>query len=251
MASERDTVVIYDIPSKDGKCWSHHALRILYSLHYKGIPYSIENVEYPDVNSTFDPTSLKPKDDPIEPYEIPVIKFQTPTGTTQYLMDPGEIVLALDEMKPEPPLLYRSALSVEGRQKFRPAFAPIIQLVVGEVRNVLSDRSAEFFAKKRKARWGKSIDQWIAEHPTDAGLAVAEPRMKALGDWLESTPGPFVNGEQPSYDDFTIASLIGFARAVGSTDIAERVLAMHPAIGKLYDAVKETQVGNIRCQYLF
>ncbi|KAH8884178.1 hypothetical protein GQ53DRAFT_405795 [Thozetella sp. PMI_491] len=251
MASESDNVVIFDTPSRDGETWSHHVLRILFSLHYKGIPYSIEGIEYPDIVSTFEPTTLEPKDDPIEPYEIPVLKFQTSTGTPEYRMSTLGIIQALEDMKPEPSLLYTSPRSVEYRSRFGPAFAPILQLVVGHVPNVLSERSAEAFAQKRKNRWGKSVEQWIAEHPTREGLAVADPLIKEFGDWLELTPGPFVNGDQPGYADFTFASFLAFAKAIGRTDVFETVLGMHPAVERLYDAVRLTQLENVRCQGLF
>lgn len=83
------------------------------------------------------------------------------------------------------------------------------------------------------------------------GLAVAEPRLREFGDWLEAVPGPFVNGDGPGYADFTVASLLAFVKAVGLSDVFETVLGFHPAIRGLYDAVKLTQAGNVDCQYLF
>src|SRR4051794_24240258 len=108
MDSESNTVVVFDTPGKDHTTWSHHALRILYCLHYKGIPYSIESILYPDIIPTFAPTTLKPKDDPLEPYEIPVLKVRTASGATQYYMEPPNIIQALEEMKAEPSLLANS-----------------------------------------------------------------------------------------------------------------------------------------------
>jgi glutathione S-transferase len=251
MPSKDITTVIFDTPSRDNKIWSHHVLRILYSVHYKGLPYSIESIEYPDIISTFAQTALEPKDDPVEPYEIPVLQVRTSSDITQYYMNMAKIIQTLEDAKPEPSLLYASPRSVEFRSRFAPAFAPIIQLVVGHVPKVLSERSATFFCQKRKARWGKSVEQWIAEHPIKDGLAAAEPGIKELGDWLELTAGPFVNGDQPGYADFTIASILGFMRAVGLTDAFEMVLAMHKAVKRLYDGVKLTQLGNIHCQSLF
>ena len=251
MDSDNDTVVFFDTPSRDGKIWSHHVLRILFAAHYKGIPFSIESIEYPDIVDTFSRTTLIPKDDPIEPYEIPVLKIQGSTGSPQYYMDTLSIIGALEDMKSEPPLLYASPRSVEFRARFGPAFAPIIQLTVGHVPSILSARSAEGFRQKRKNRWGKTVEEWIAEHPPSEGVAKAEPRLKELGDWLDQTPGPFVNGDQPGYADFTIASFIGFAKAVGLTDVCEQVLRAHPAIDRLYSAVKLSQLGNGHCHDLF
>jgi glutathione S-transferase len=244
MGSGDDIVVVFDIPGKDGQTWSHHVLRILYSLHYKDIPYSIEGVQYPDIISTFTPTALEPKDDPIEPYEIPVLKVQTAAGKTQYYMEPRNILQALEELKPEPSLLVTSPRSVEFTSRLAPAIRPILQTVVGRVPDILAERSIAAFAAKRKARWGKSVEQWTAEHPSSEALAAAEPGFRALGEWLEEQPGPFVNGDKPGYADFTLASILGYAKAVGLTDVFEAVLDMHPAIEKLYSAVGQTQLNN-------
>jgi glutathione S-transferase len=246
-----NTVVIFDTPSRDDKTWSHHVLRILFSLHYKGISYSVESVEYPDIVSTFEPTTLKPKDDLVEPYEIPVIKLQTSAGIPQYHMLIPEIIQALENIKPEPSLLYNSPRSVEFRSRFGKALVPILQLAVGHVPNILSDRSTEFFRQKRKNRWGKSVDEWIVEHPIKEGLALAEPRLKELGDWIELTPGPFIDGEHPGYVDFTIASILGYVKAIGLTDAFDQLLGMSPSVNKLYNAVGLSQQGNIRSQSLF
>ncbi|KAJ2975975.1 hypothetical protein NQ176_g5212 [Zarea fungicola] len=253
MASERteSEIIIFDTPSKNGKTWSHHVLRILFAVHYKGLPYSFKGVEYPDIVATFEPTTLERKDDPVEPYEIPVVCFQTRAGIPQYHMEPLKILQALEDIQPEPSLLHNSPRSVEYRSRFGPAFAPIIQLVVGHVPDILSERSATAFSHKRQSRWGKSVEQWVAEHPIESGLNAAEPKLKEFGDWLELTPGPFINGSQAGYADFTVVSFLGFAKAVGLEGVFTKLLGMHPAIERLYSAVKLTQQGNVRCQDLF
>jgi glutathione S-transferase len=251
MATGNEAIVVYDNPSKDGKTWSHHVLRILFSIHYKKLPYEMEGIEYPDVISTFAETELRPKDDPLEPYEIPVIKFHAPDGSTQYRMENMPIIEALEELQPEAPLLYSSARSAEYRRISNPALAPLLQATVGHVPSVLSKRSADAFLEKRKSRWGKSVEQWVEEHPATEALAKAEPRLKELGDWLEQTGGPFVHGENPSYADFTLVSILGFVRSAGQLELFKAAMAVHPAIAKLYEAVKVTQQGNDRCRELF
>ncbi len=251
MALNSNSAVLFDTPSKEGKIWSHHVLRIVFSLHYKGFPYSIEGIEYPDINSTFAPTTLTPKTDPIELYEIPVLKLHTLDRKSRYFMGTLDIIQVLEDIHPEAPLLYASPQSVEFRSRFGPAFAPIIQAVVGHVPKILSERSAESFAQKRLDRWGKSVAQWIAEHPLGDGLASAETGIKQFGDWLELSPGPFVNGDLPSYADFTVASMLAFVKAVGFPDMLQKLLKMHPAVERLYDGVKSTQLGNAQLQDLF
>lgn len=248
MASQSHKVILFDTPSKECTIWSHHVLRIVFSLHYKGIPYSVENIEYPDIVSTFAPTTLEPKSDPIEPYEIPVLKIQTPDGDWSYYMGTVDILQALDDLQPEPSLLYTSTRSAEFRSRFGPALAPIIQAVVGHVPQVLSSYSAKSFAQKRLDRWGKPVEQWRVEHPIGDCIATAETRIKELGEWLDAVPGNFVHGDLPSYADFTIASILAFAKAVGFPDVLQSALDIHPAIGKLYSGVKLTQLDNANVQ---
>lgn len=237
-------IVVFDTPSRDGKTWSHHVLRILYSIRLKGLSYSIKCIEYPDIVSTFEPTTLQPKDDPVEPYEIPVVMIQTASGDATYYMTPEQITETLEMLVPEPSLYLESPRSVEFRTRMSPALAPIMQIAVGHVRSILSDRGAKSFAEKRRERWGKSIDQWIAEHPKNELMAVAEPRLKALGDWLMGGPGPFAEGDKPGYADFTFVSIIKYAKAVGVEDVFEAAIASHPAIKKLYGAFLATGLGD-------
>lgn len=77
---------------------------------------------------------------------------------------------------------------------------------------------------------GKSVEQWVAEHPCWGALTIAEPRLKELGDWVEETPGPFFNGNEPSYADITLASVLGYVKAVGLARVFEAVLGKHSAI---------------------
>ncbi|OAA73053.1 Glutathione S-transferase, protein [Akanthomyces lecanii RCEF 1005] len=239
--STSDEVQIFIIPSKDGATWSHHEFRILYSLQHKQIPYSVKHVEYPDIESTFAPTTLAPKSDPLEPYEIPVLVVQPRSGDARYYMGALNIIQALEEIQPEHPLLYDTPRSVEFRSRFGPALAPVLQAVAGNVAGILSERSAAAFAEKRRKRWGKTVEQWAAEHPMSEALVAAKPRLEEFGDWLELVPGPFVHGDQPSYADFTVVSVLEFARAVGFAEAVEAVVGMHPSLKIIYQAVMAKQ----------
>ncbi|KAL1891495.1 hypothetical protein Sste5346_007586 [Sporothrix stenoceras] len=243
MASLPD-IVVYDTPGRDIPLWSHHTLRALYALHRKGLPYTVMSVDYPDIESTFEPTSLPPKDDPVERYEIPVVLFRLKdienNSTDEYLMEPSRIIAKLDELVPDPPLPFASEHATEARALFSPALAPILQIGVGHIPSVLSDRSREGFLAKRHARWGKPLEEWVAERPKDMLLATAEPRLKVFADWLEGSgrEGPFIEGAESGYADMTIVSILEYARLVGATDAFNAAMA-HPAIARLYNALPE------------
>ncbi|CAK7220432.1 hypothetical protein SCUCBS95973_004153 [Sporothrix curviconia] len=232
-------IVVYDTAGHDGHIWSHHTLRILYALHRKGLAYNIEPVEYPDIEATFAHTSLPAKDDPVEPYELPVLRFWAEGTEDLYLMDPPRIIAKLDELIPEPQLSATSPRAVEARAVFFPALAPLLQVAVGHVPAVLSDRSRQGFLAKRKARWGKTLEEWVAERPLTKQLEAAEPRLVKLGQWLgEGSEGPFIEGSEPHYPDLTIVSILEFVRLVGATEAFDAAM-QHAAIARLYDALSE------------
>lgn len=248
-----DDVVVYDTLSNKGTMWSHHLLRVVLALDYKQIPYSIKSIQYPDFVSTFAATPLQPKADPIEPYETPVLEVHDADaeGGSRFYMGTTDILGALEAMQPERPLLYASPRSVEFRSLFGPAFAPILQSVVGHVPQILPQASVQAFTKKRADRWGKTVEQWIIEHPTDEALAKASNGLRAVGDWLELTPGPFVHGDAPSYADFTAVSVLLFVKEVGFPDLMQAVLRLHPALERLFCAVEEMQPEHTEMRRLF
>ncbi|CAK7218902.1 hypothetical protein SEUCBS140593_003711 [Sporothrix eucalyptigena] len=230
---------VYDTLGHDGQIWSHHTLRILYALHRKDLSYTTQSVDYPDIESTFAPTSLPAKDDPVEPYEMPVLRFRTDGAEDLYLMDPALIIAKLDELVPDPPLRFASPRAVEARAIFGPAFAPLLQIAVGRVPTVLSERSKQGFLAKRKARWGKSLEEWVAERPQNFLLATAETRLTLFGRWLEEgNQGPFVEGSEPGYSDMTVVSILEFARRVGASEAFEAGMR-HALIARLYNALAE------------
>lgn len=245
--SHLDSVVLYDTLSNKGTMWSHHLLRVVLALNYKRIPYSVKSVQYPDIVSTFAATPLKPKADPIEPYETPVLETQG----SRYYMGTPDILQKLEAMQPEYPLLYASTRSVEFRSLFGPAFAPILQSVVGQVPQILPQASVQAFKQKRADRWGKSVEEWIIEHPTDEALKTTADGFKRFGDWLDLTPGPFVHGDVPSYADFTVVSLLIFVKEVGFPDVMRAVLQFHMAIEKLFWAVEAMQPEHSEMRRLF
>lgn len=237
-------IVVYDTPGRDIPIWSHHTLRVLYALRRKGLPYTIVPVDYPDIVATFEATSLPAKDDPVEPYEIPVVRFRSRdtqgTSADKYLMEPALIMAKLDALVPDPPLQSSSPRVVEARALFAPALAPLLQIGVGHVPGVLSTRSREGFLAKREARWGKPLEAWVAEHPQDVLLATAAPRLEAFANWIEAggQEGPFIEGGLPGYADMTIVSILEYVRLVGAKDAFDAAIN-HPTIARLYAALAE------------
>jgi len=43
------TYVLYDIPGKEGKCWSPNTWKIRAALNYKKVDYKTEWIEFPDI----------------------------------------------------------------------------------------------------------------------------------------------------------------------------------------------------------
>lgn len=55
------STILYDLPSKgDCKCWSPNTWKVRLPLNFKGIPYTTEWVEYPDIAGKFEGLSVWP-----------------------------------------------------------------------------------------------------------------------------------------------------------------------------------------------
>lgn len=241
-------IVVYDTPGRDNQIWSHHTLRILYALRHKGLPYTVVPVEYPDIETTFEPTSLAPKDDPVERYEMPVVRFRevgSDADSDEYMMIQNLITSKLDALVPDPPLHFASPRTGASAALYAPFLKPLLQIGVGYVPAVLSERSRTTFLAKREARWGKPLVAWVAERPREMLLATATPHLQAFAKWLEDEEGgggkgPFIHGSQPGYGDMTIVSVLEYARLVGATGAFDAVM-QYPAIARLYAALSEKE----------
>jgi len=205
-----DEVILYDLPSKQGTCWSLNPWKVRLVLNYKGIPYKTEWTEYPDLEPKFKEFGIPPNEAGFR-YTSPTVRL--PDGT--YLMESKKIVAALEKLYPTPPLYLDSpynarvdAFMPRVHAALRPIFMPLV------AKTYLNPPSRDYFVASREKTVGMSLDKY-AEGAEDA-FNNAKPLVKELGEMLRENPdGPFLQGKTPSYADFVLVGWITMLDGIG------------------------------------
>lgn len=200
-------------------------------MNYKGVAYTTQWTEYPDIAPTMQSLGLGPNPEGTQ-YTIPAIRF--PDGTC--MMDSRKIATELEKRFPEPsfhldapelPQVQKSV--IEAFESLRPA------VLVKVPAALLTPRSAEYFERTRKERFGVSLAQWEKEKGGERAWKEAEPALKDLGALLKAKGGPFILGTTVSYADFVLVGFLHCTRRIHE-DFFERVIAVDPALKTVYEA---------------
>ncbi|KAK7734351.1 hypothetical protein SLS57_000044 [Botryosphaeria dothidea] len=227
------SLILYDLPSKGRcACWSLNPWKTRMALNYKGIDYKTEWLEYPDVAPTLRATGLPPNEEGPAAYSIPTARF--PDGT--YVMDSMKIAHELEKRYPQQPLRLDSDLVPQVVEIVPTIMGPLAGVVLPLVpRNILTEKSQPYFYETRKVRFGMSLDQFEKEKGGEQAWAAAKEPLEKLAALLKKTDGPYFLGDQVSYADFIIVSLLRFAKVLRQ-DVFERIIAHDKAFDDLYRA---------------
>jgi len=206
-----DELILYDLPSRQGKCWSLNPWRTRLILNFKGIPYKTEWIEYPDLRPTFQKFGIPPNPTGFQ-YTSPTVRL--PDGT--YVMDSRKIADALEARYPNPPSLqldspYQARLEALWDKivtPLRTVFVPLVPKIF------LNPRSQEYFVADREKTVGMSLDKY--GEGAEEGLNNAKPAIKELGDMLRENPdGPFFQGKDPIYADLMVLGWLKMLEGLG------------------------------------
>ncbi|KAK4040970.1 hypothetical protein C8A01DRAFT_35026 [Parachaetomium inaequale] len=216
-------IVLFDIPSKQGTCWSLNPWKTRLLLNYKGLDYRTEWLEYPNIRPTLEPHL--PNNGSSTPYTIPTILL--PSGT--YIMDSRAIATALEAAHPSPPLHLDSPALPRLESLLRRvmiALKPIYIVRVPKV--ILNEASVPFWNETRAAAQGVTSLEEYERANVDLGprWEEAEPALREVTDLLGEAPpgkGPFFLGNVVSYADFVWAGFLIFMGRLGE-DVLEEVL---------------------------
>ncbi|KAG8687799.1 hypothetical protein FRC08_011757, partial [Ceratobasidium sp. 394] len=52
-ATKENPIVFYDLVGKDGISWSPNTYKTRLTLNYKGLPYRVEMVSFPDIQAKY------------------------------------------------------------------------------------------------------------------------------------------------------------------------------------------------------
>ncbi|KAH7930777.1 hypothetical protein BV22DRAFT_1101502 [Leucogyrophana mollusca] len=205
-------ITLYDIPSKlPGKYWSPNPAKIRFALSYKGLPFSVEWVEYPDIADFVKsigglPTSKRP--DGADLYTLPVIKDPN-TGVV--VADSFLIAEYLEKTYPSKPVFPPNTKGII--DAIEPAFMAATYamtksppMIIARTEEHLNSRGAEYFARTKPVAYGKQWEDLGSTRNED--WAQIKAGLDAVNGWYGKCDGKWLMGETFSYADIIVATRI-------------------------------------------
>lgn len=188
-------ITLFDLPAKDGVAWSLNPWKTRMLLNFKGLPYTTEWVEYPDVEPRLKAIGLAPNEQST-PYTIPAIRLNASDGTLIYAMDSSRIASLIEKHYPSPPLYVSSAIHHRVQKLTEDAFPPLYGVFLpGVTRDLLNPRSKEYMDRTRGALLGMPLEQYEKEKGGEQAWANAEQPLKEIEQLLQAEDGPFFMGK--------------------------------------------------------
>ncbi|KAF2491132.1 hypothetical protein BU16DRAFT_621782 [Lophium mytilinum] len=225
-------IILFDLPSKDRcACWSYNPWKTRLTLNFKGVDYTTEWLEYPDIAARLKSFDIPPNKKGAE-YTIPAVRLADGT----YLMDSFPIAEALEKAYPAPSLHLdweKLPEVIEKINQLSEATTPWWKAKVP--RNLLLPRSAEYFSRTRGQRYNMPLEQLEKELATEEKWVEVKPISGDLCALLKASGGPYYKGTTPSYADFVT---VGFLQCVKRADesVFEKLVGLEQELKKLYDA---------------
>ncbi|KAL3465386.1 hypothetical protein BJX64DRAFT_253086 [Aspergillus heterothallicus] len=210
-----EEIILYDLASTKGVCFSPAVWRVRLVLNFKGIAYKTVFLEFPDIEGTLKPLVSPPSGEGKIKYTVPAIHH---ISSDSYIMDSAQIASFLESTYPDPPVPLTSELGRTIEAQARSVIgATFGASVIPREMNILSPRAQEYFRRTREAHLGHRLEDLLAdpEKEEQSWDAVSEG-IRAVGGLLRKNreDGPFVLGARPSYTDFFIAGSMQAARVV-------------------------------------
>lgn len=202
MASDQN-IILFDLASRDdNKCWSLNPWKTRFLLNFKGLDYTTQFLEYPDLKKVLSPHITA------DLYTSPTIKY--PDG--QYIMDSRVIADFIEKKHPEPPV-YLDSPYLKKVEDIMPKVQAAVRghWMANIPRNVLNEASNVYWIPTREERLGMTLDE--LEKTEGQDWEKAKPLLHQVTGWLkENNDGPFFLGKTVSYADFQWGGFLVFIR---------------------------------------
>ncbi|KAK1517630.1 uncharacterized protein CCOS01_11887 [Colletotrichum costaricense] len=230
-----EKLIFFDIPDRNGACWSLNPWKTRLTLNYKGIDYKTEWLEYPDIEPRLKPTGLEGDPDQIKPYTCPTVQY--PDGT--YIMNSAKIIKRIEADYPEPPLYIDSEVLQPMYDLLSKTFGALVAVLLPNVpRKMLGEYSAEYFHRTRAEMFGVSLDELEKTKGGDEAWANAKQPLEGLAKLLDKTDGPYFLGDKVSYTDFVFVGFLYFVKRAGEEHY-QRVVQHCESFDKIYQACEK------------
>ena len=191
------------------------------SLHFKGLPFKTEWVEYPDIEPTLKrlgapPTSKKP--DGSDAYTLPAIYDDS---TKQYISDSIKIAQYLDETYPDTPKLIpsgtRAAIEIFQTLFSQSVSRHLFALVIAQTNAALNERSEEYFRRTREAMFKVKLEEIAPAGPKrEQTWETVKEGLGVIADALSKNGSDklYYFGDKLSYADVIVASYLYWGKVV-------------------------------------
>jgi glutathione S-transferase len=194
------------------------------TLNYKGIPYTIEWVDFTDIEAKYkemgiSPSETKPDGTPF--CTLPAIwDPSTKTGVS----GSAHIAGYLDKTYPATPRVWFDGIGdynqITDGVFILPELMPLARFILPAVyENIVNPASKDYFRRTREARFGRKL-----EEVTPVGGEKEETWKQIrkgfdiIDGWLQKNGGPYALGEQVSYVDFSLGGYLIWSKIIWGED---------------------------------
>ncbi|KAI6102691.1 hypothetical protein EDD16DRAFT_1494576 [Pisolithus croceorrhizus] len=223
-------LILYDIPSKlEGNHWSPNTVKPRFVLGYKGLPFQVEWVEYPDIAPRMKEIGARINNlgRGVEMYTLPVL---SDPNTNALITDSWEIAEYLDKTYPEKPVFSNKSKGLI--RVFETAIFDILQPSIPfhflRTSQVLNERSREYFVTTKAAQMRRKFSEFSPEGPKrDEHWAIIKRAMETLKEWYDKEEGKWLMGDIFSYADIITAQRLFWFKRILHDDEWEKIASWH------------------------
>ncbi|KAH9480845.1 Glutathione S-transferase-like protein ustS [Psilocybe cubensis] len=195
-------IVLYDLASTSpGYSMSTNTWKIRYCLNYKGIPFSTEWVEFPDISGLYERLGVTPtlkRSDGTPLCTVPMIYDST---TKKYVSDSIRIAEYLESQYPQTPSVFPSNTGgliqafAEATRSY--LTLPARELLIWTIFVKLNPPSAAYFRNQTEVAIGKTMEELVpAADMKDKMKSLEEVLAKIDGLYSKNGgKGPYIMGE--------------------------------------------------------
>ncbi|KAF2482862.1 hypothetical protein BDY17DRAFT_323640 [Neohortaea acidophila] len=215
-----NALVLFDVKSENNVgCYSPHVWKARSSLNFKGIPYRVEWVEFPDIAPRWKAMGIAPNPPP-EIFEYTCPTVQMPDGS--YVMESRRITAALEALQPLPSLHLDNGYAERAQSAVDILLYHVSVGVMPFIPDLLTPRSRAWYHEERKKVTGGIS---ITEFANKFDWEKARPGLIQVKELLNENDGPYILGKEPSFADFVIVSFWQLFKTLGRHDVLDQMMA--------------------------
>jgi len=162
-----------------------------------------------------------------EMYTLPVLRDP---NTGAIITDSWDIVVYLDNTYPAKPVFPKDTkgLICAFGAAYMDQFWPATKFPLVRSREILTERSAEYYLTTRQQYFSQKVEEWSPEGPErDQHWSIFEKAFTAVKKWYDKTDGKWLMGNTFSYADILAASGLFWFKMVLHDDEWKRLAAWH------------------------